>query len=42
MLTYSTDEQQFDYIILSDYLKKKLNNMYIERRGLYSRKIWDL
>lgn len=36
--TYLTGKKQFDYLLVSDALKGILQNVYIERRGTYSRK----
>lgn len=38
--TYKTGKQQLDYILISDALKAKLANVYIERRGVYSKTKW--
>ncbi len=35
---YKTARNQLDYILISNSLKPKLSNMYIERRGTYTRR----
>ena len=35
--TYRTGKDQLDYILISDALKTKLKNVYIERHGMYSK-----
>lgn len=36
--TYRTGNKQLDYLIVSDALRRKLTEVHIERRGLFSRK----
>lgn len=36
--TYRTGREQLDYLIISDALKDILQNVHIERRGMYSKK----
>jgi exonuclease III len=38
--TYRTGKDQLDYLLVSDALKSGLQNVYIERRGMYSKKEW--
>ena len=39
--TYSTGNQQLDYLMVSDALKAGLKKVFIERRGVYSKK-WPI
>lgn len=36
--TYRTGTEQLDYLIMSDALKRNLQNVHVERRGMYSKK----
>jgi len=36
--TYRTGNKQLDYLVVSDALRRKLTEVHIERRGLFSRK----
>ncbi len=38
--TYRTGKGQLDYLLVSDALKACLQNIYIERRGMFSKKKW--
>ncbi len=38
--TYRTGTDQLDYLLVSDALKSCLQNVYIERRGMFSSKKW--
>jgi endonuclease/exonuclease/phosphatase family metal-dependent hydrolase len=38
--TYRTGKAQLDYLLVSDALKGVLQNVYIERRGMFSKKKW--
>lgn len=38
--TYRTGTEQLDYIIMSDALKRSLRNVYVERRGVFSKTKW--
>jgi len=38
--TYRTGKDQLDYLLVSGALKNSLQNVYIERRGMYSSKKW--
>ncbi|MBU7022606.1 MAG: endonuclease/exonuclease/phosphatase family protein [Theionarchaea archaeon] len=38
--TYRTGKEQLDYLIMSDAMRGNLQNVYVERRGMYSRKKW--
>lgn len=39
--TYRTSNKQLDYLIVSDALRELLENVHVERRGMYSRK-WNV
>src|SRR4030042_2047601 len=38
--TYRTGKVELDYLLVSDALKGMLQNVYIERRGMFSKKKW--
>jgi len=41
--TYGTGKKQLDYLLVSDALSKKLDKVYVERRGIFSKKKnWEM
>jgi endonuclease/exonuclease/phosphatase family metal-dependent hydrolase len=38
--TYRTGKAQLDYLLISDALKAMLQSVYVERRGMYSKRKW--
>ena len=38
--TYKTGNKQLDYLFISDALKQRLQNVRIERRGIFTKKKW--